>query len=151
MCSCIGSICTSNNQFDCLDSAAGDELYDCAAPPPPALPCSEEAQQRWLVDDPAEALALAAAVNCSGGSFKVEWWGNVVVLRRWGDRSHNSRSRIRCSDRWKCGDSTLHHRQRLPPPEQPQHQLRYKHRRRGDRRSRVHHAFQRNILPGKQG
>lgn len=78
LCSCVGSACIVG-QFDCVDSAAGSELHDCASPPPAALPCSEEAQRRWVVDDPADVHPLAAAVSCSGGSFDVEWRGNVVV------------------------------------------------------------------------
>ncbi|CAN0384079.1 unnamed protein product, partial [Laminaria digitata] len=65
--------------FDCLDPNAADELYECEAPPAAALPCSEEVQRTWVVEDSAQARALAAAVNCSGGSFEVEWRGTVVV------------------------------------------------------------------------
>ncbi|CAN0045690.1 unnamed protein product, partial [Scytosiphon promiscuus] len=79
ICSCIESICTVNTEFDCLDSAAGDELFKCVPPPPAGLPCSEEAQQQWVVSDPAHVQLLAAAINCSGGLFEVEWKGDVVV------------------------------------------------------------------------
>ncbi len=59
---------------------AGDELYDCQPPPNAALPCPPESQRSWVVEDSAGARALAAAVNCSGGSFEVEWRGEVVVV-----------------------------------------------------------------------
>ncbi|CAM9262049.1 unnamed protein product, partial [Hapterophycus canaliculatus] len=78
LCSCVGSACVVS-QVDCLDNAVGNELYDCAAPPPAALACEEEAQQKWVVDDPSRVKVLAEAINCSGGSFEVEWRGSVVV------------------------------------------------------------------------
>lgn len=77
-CSCSGTNCLST-VFDCVDPSAENELYECQSPPAIALPCSEEVQQTWVVGDTAEARALAAAVNCSGGSFEVEWVGSVVV------------------------------------------------------------------------
>ncbi|CAM9468153.1 unnamed protein product [Ectocarpus sp. 6 AP-2014] len=77
-CTCSGALCQSVT-FDCLDPDADDEFYECEAPPPTALPCSAEVQQTWVVDDSAQAQALASAVNCSGGSFEVEWRGTVVV------------------------------------------------------------------------
>ncbi|CAM9133326.1 unnamed protein product [Ectocarpus sp. 8 AP-2014] len=77
-CTCSGALCQSIT-FDCLDPDADDEFYECEAPPPTALPCSAEVQQTWVVDDSAQAQALASAVNCSGGSFEVEWRGTVVV------------------------------------------------------------------------
>eukprot|EP00752_Nemacystus_decipiens_P007571 g6764.t1 len=73
-----GSACTFGG-FDCLDPDAGDEFYECEAPPLTPLPCSSEAQQEWVVDDAAQAHALATAVYCSGGSFSVEWRGVVVI------------------------------------------------------------------------
>ena len=78
LCSCSGASCL-NSAFDCLDPSAGDEFFDCHTPPPAALPCSAHAQRMWVVETSAQAQALAAAVNCSGGSFEVEWRGNIVV------------------------------------------------------------------------
>eukprot|EP00903_Cladosiphon_okamuranus_P013950 g12974.t1 len=40
---------------------------------------SAGAQPPWVVDSSVQAQALAASVNCSGGSFEVEWRGSVVV------------------------------------------------------------------------
>eukprot|EP00903_Cladosiphon_okamuranus_P005767 g5717.t2 len=77
-CSCSGSACAFG-VFDCLDPDAKDEFYECEAPPPASRPCSAEVQREWLVDNPAQAKALTAAVNCSGGSFEVEWRGTIVV------------------------------------------------------------------------
>lgn len=74
----MGSVC-SLSDFDCFNPSAADEFFECEAPPPTALPCSAEVQQTWLVEDSAHAQALAAAVNCSGGSFEVEWRGRVVM------------------------------------------------------------------------
>lgn len=62
-----------------MDPSAGDEFYECSSPSPAALPCSAEVQQTWVVDEQEQAHALAAVVNCSGGSFEVEWRGTVVM------------------------------------------------------------------------
>ncbi|CAM9651378.1 unnamed protein product [Ectocarpus fasciculatus] len=77
ICSCSGSLC--GGLADCLDPSAGDEFYECNSPPPAALPCSAGVQQTWVVDEQEQAHALATAVNCSGGSFEVEWRGTVVM------------------------------------------------------------------------
>ena len=77
-CSCSGFSC-GLGLFDCIDPDAGDEFYECEASPPASLPCSVEVQREWVVDDTAQAQALTTAVNCSGGSFEVEWRGTVVV------------------------------------------------------------------------
>eukprot|EP00903_Cladosiphon_okamuranus_P021507 g19772.t1 len=77
-CDCSGEAC-GLSEFDCFDPDAGNELYDCQATPPAALPCSTDVQRTWSVENSAQAQALAAAVNCSGGTFEVEWRGRVVV------------------------------------------------------------------------
>lgn len=43
-----------------------------------ANPCPSTTTN-YTVDDTAEARYLAEAVNCSGGTFNVEWHGSVVV------------------------------------------------------------------------
>ena len=78
LCTCSGGGCAFNS-FNCLDPDVGEEIFDCGTPPPILLPCSAGVQRTWLVDTSAQARALAAATNCSGGSFEVEWRGNVVV------------------------------------------------------------------------
>ena len=78
LCTCSASACVYSN-FDCLDPSAGDEIYDCSPPPPPPVPCSEDGKRVWVVEDSAQAGALAEAVNCSGGSFEVLWRGEVAV------------------------------------------------------------------------
>ena len=78
LCSCRAAACIWTF-FDCKDSTADDELYECKEMPAPALPCSAEVQQAWTVENSEQAQALAAAVNCSGGSFEVEWRGRIVV------------------------------------------------------------------------
>ncbi|CAN0042723.1 unnamed protein product [Ectocarpus fasciculatus] len=77
-CSCSHADCYAS-LFDCLDPGSSNGFYECQEPSPTTLPCSTEVQQSWVVAESAEALALAAAVNCSGGSFEVEWRGSVVV------------------------------------------------------------------------
>lgn len=55
-------------------------IFDCEQPPLlAAAPCAADAPRTWVVETPAQARALAAALNCSGGSFEVEWRGTVVV------------------------------------------------------------------------
>lgn len=78
LCTCSAVSCETS-YFDCLDPDAGDEFFNCEAPPPDGRPCSPEVQQAWVVESTAQAQALAAAVDCSGGSFEVEWRGSVVV------------------------------------------------------------------------
>ena len=78
LCSCGGAAC-SFTDFDCVDPTAADEFFDCKITPPAALPCPAEVQQAWTVESTEQARALAAAVNCSGGSFEVEWRGSVVI------------------------------------------------------------------------
>ncbi len=79
MCSCTDDAVCHLAYFDCLDPTAGDELYECNERPPAALPCSAEVQQTWTVESSEQAKTLAASINCSGGSFEVEWRGRVVV------------------------------------------------------------------------
>lgn len=78
MCSCSGAACVLSI-YDCMDPEAYEELYECKEPPPAAIPCSRNVKRSWVVDDSAKAKALVAAVNCSGGSFEVEWRGSVSV------------------------------------------------------------------------
>lgn len=77
-CSCSGDGCSTNGS-ECLDPGAGDEFYQCEAQPAAILPCSAEVRQAWVVESAAQVRALAAAVNCSGGAFEVEWRGALVV------------------------------------------------------------------------
>ena len=61
-------------------NAAGSEVYECEeARPPTGGPCSDDQQRVWVVENSAQARNLAEAINCSGGSFEVEWRGSVVV------------------------------------------------------------------------
>lgn len=84
-CTCHGVACSRNgpgyvaNEFSYLDARAGNELYDCKTSPPAARPCSADVRRIWLVNNATQARALAAAINCSGGSFEVEWRGHIVV------------------------------------------------------------------------
>eukprot|EP00903_Cladosiphon_okamuranus_P017273 g15917.t1 len=78
ICSCEGTAC-SLGTFDCLDPDAEDQFFECEPPPPDTLPCSAGAQRRWVVETSAQVQDLVAAVNCSEGSFEVEWRGGVVV------------------------------------------------------------------------
>eukprot|EP00752_Nemacystus_decipiens_P009937 g8861.t1 len=77
-CSCSGLGCLTSI-VDCLDPNEEDVVFECKPPPTSTPPCSAEARQTWVVETSAQARALAVAVNCSGGSFEVEWRGTVVM------------------------------------------------------------------------
>eukprot|EP00904_Undaria_pinnatifida_P003224 jgi/Undpi1/12902/HiC_scaffold_7.g02568.m1 len=80
LCTCNSSACLIN-EFNCTDPSAGDELFDCnlSASSVTSAPCPADGQRAWVVEDTAQARALAEGVNCSGGSFEVIWEGDVVV------------------------------------------------------------------------
>lgn len=78
VCTCLGSACLTS-AVDCLDPSAEDVVFECKPPPTATPPCSADVQQIWVVETSAQAQALAAAVNCSGGTFEVEWRGSVVI------------------------------------------------------------------------
>lgn len=77
-CTCYNEACEGRS-FECLDPSAGREVYECEAPPPAPLPCSADMERTWVVNSTRQAVDLAEAVNCSGGSFEVEWRGHVLV------------------------------------------------------------------------
>ena len=54
-----------------------DELTNCTEIVPSLR--SEDIQTSWVVENTTQAQALAEAVNCSGGSFEVEWKGTIFV------------------------------------------------------------------------
>eukprot|EP00903_Cladosiphon_okamuranus_P017270 g15914.t1 len=76
-----GVLCCVHGGAAQLANCTSDWLiFDCEPPPVlAAVPCAAGAPRAWVVETPAQARALAAAVNCSGGSFEVEWRGTVVV------------------------------------------------------------------------
>ena len=78
VCTCVDSAsCTFD--FHCKDPGAGDEIYECQMSPPAAPPCSADVSQNWIIEDATQARALVEAINCSGGSFQVEWKGNISM------------------------------------------------------------------------
>ena len=78
LCTCVDNIsCTFG--FDCVDPDAGNEFYDCEVQPLAPPLCSSEVEHNWEVNDTAQALALAQATHCSGGSFHVTWGGNISM------------------------------------------------------------------------
>ena len=79
ICTCADSMmCTSG--FNCIDPDAGDELYACdEIPSEITSPCSDDVEKIWIVENAAQARTLAESTKCSGGSFQVEWRGNVSM------------------------------------------------------------------------
>lgn len=79
MCTCIDGGTCSFYEFECLDPDGGSEIHNCDSPPPAVIPCPAEAQQSWVVENSDDARALAVAMNCSGGTFEVEWDGSITL------------------------------------------------------------------------
>ena len=78
VCTCVNSTaCTLD--FNCADPGAGDELFECKMPWVMLSPCSDDVEKNWIVEDTAKARTLAEATKCSGGSFQVEWRGNISM------------------------------------------------------------------------
>ena len=79
-CTCVDEkFACGNDGFLCVDpDVLDDDLASCekfVARPP----CSGDGQRHWLVSNANQAQALAEAVNCSGGTFDVEWRGSIIV------------------------------------------------------------------------
>ena len=79
ICTCVDSmVCTSG--FNCIDPDADDELYACdEIPSEITSPCSDDVEKNWIVENAAQARTLAETTKCSGGSFQVEWRGNISM------------------------------------------------------------------------
>ena len=41
--------------------------------------CPEDGRHKWVVENATQVQALAEAINCSGGTFEVEWIGTIVI------------------------------------------------------------------------
>ena len=66
--------------FNCIDPDAGGEMYACDEIPSEIIsPCSDHVDQNWIVEDAAQARALAETTKCSGGSYHLEWRGNISM------------------------------------------------------------------------
>ena len=77
-CSCTPGQFLCLGRFDCLDPALNTTDAECATTIPV---CSAALPKDWVVEDTAGATELARAVNCTGGTFVVEWRGNVAVAQ----------------------------------------------------------------------
>ncbi|CAN0443611.1 unnamed protein product [Pylaiella littoralis] len=75
-CSCVPGRFLCVDRFNCLDPAMNNTECDTSS-----MVCSPSLQMEWVVEDTAGALELANAINCSGGTFNVEWRGHVVVTQ----------------------------------------------------------------------
>ena len=64
---------------DFLNCTGSDDGFDCEEPSPLATPCAADLPRDWTISNTADATALAAALDCSGGMFYVEWNGEIVV------------------------------------------------------------------------
>ncbi|CAN0391509.1 unnamed protein product, partial [Ascophyllum nodosum] len=62
----------------CIDPNVLDyDMTTCKEKPP--FPCPAAVEQSWVVENTREVQGLAEAVNCSGGTFNVEWRGSIVI------------------------------------------------------------------------
>lgn len=69
-----------SNIDGCVDSEAPTKLYDCEEALPSVLPCpAGPSVHELVVETTAQARDLAETVNCSGGTFEVDWRASVVV------------------------------------------------------------------------
>ena len=75
---CCPCTCSDCSDVDCLNPGASQQLYDCEGAPS-GFPLCVGGVQFLIVENTAQARALADAMNCSGGVFHVSWKGNVVV------------------------------------------------------------------------
>ncbi|CAM9202693.1 unnamed protein product, partial [Hapterophycus canaliculatus] len=75
-CSCQPGEYLCLSRFDCLDPQLN--TTECVTPAPG---CSPALPREWIVEDTAGAIELANAINCSGGTFDVEWRGHVNVTQ----------------------------------------------------------------------
>lgn len=62
-----------------LNCTGSDDDFECEEPSPLTVPCSADLPLDWVVSNTAEASALATALDCSGGTFHVEWNGEIAV------------------------------------------------------------------------
>ena len=78
-CTCSNEtfVCGTDGFFCVNPDVLNDELTSCTEIMP--SPCSEGIRTNWVVENTTQAQALAEAVNCSGGSFEVEWKGTIIV------------------------------------------------------------------------
>lgn len=79
LCTCVANSDCFFSNFDCVDPSAEEELYDCQPSPSSPDACGVDIQTSWVVETSTQARAMAEAVNCSGGTFNVEWRGVVAV------------------------------------------------------------------------
>ncbi|CAM9831329.1 unnamed protein product, partial [Ectocarpus fasciculatus] len=74
-CSCQPGQFMCLGRFDCLDPA-----YNTTECVMNTTACDPDLSSReWLVEDTADAIELANAIDCTGGMFDVEWRGSVIV------------------------------------------------------------------------
>lgn len=79
LCTCMANSKCFLGNFDCVDPSAEEDLYECQPPPPSPDACAADVQTSWVVESSTQARAMTEAVNCSGGTFDVEWRGAVAV------------------------------------------------------------------------
>ena len=79
LCTCVSSGQCHFSSFDCVDPSAKDPLHQCQPSQASAGICSIDAKQTWIVENTAQARALAEETTCSGGTFDVLWKGFVTV------------------------------------------------------------------------
>ena len=78
-CTCVDQKYTCGTDgYLCIDpDVLNDDMTTCKKKIP--SPCPAGVERSWVVENTTQVQALAEAVNCSGGTFNVEWRGSVVV------------------------------------------------------------------------
>ena len=78
-CTCVDNKYTCGTDgYLCIDpDVLDDDMTTCKEKTP--FPCPAGIEQSWVVENTRQVQDLAEAVNCSGGTFNVEWRGSIVV------------------------------------------------------------------------
>eukprot|EP00903_Cladosiphon_okamuranus_P020904 g19197.t1 len=74
----LSSVALANAQ-GFLNCTGSDDDFDCEEPSPLTMPCAADLPRDWVVSNTAQATALATALGCSGGTFHVEWNGEIAI------------------------------------------------------------------------
>ena len=78
-CTCDDSdfVCGTDGYFCVNPDVLNDNLTTCAEVT--SSLCLQDIETKWVVENITQVRALAEAINCSGGTFQVEWKGTIVI------------------------------------------------------------------------
>ncbi|CAN0422398.1 unnamed protein product, partial [Ascophyllum nodosum] len=78
-CTCVDYdfVCGTDGFF-CVDPDVLDDDWAICKEITTSL-CPVDGKSKWVVENTTQVQTLAEAMNCSGGTFKVEWNGTIVI------------------------------------------------------------------------